>query len=206
MSDTDSDDFLNDSNKENEEEEGETTNAVTKQLESVLQAKKNLQQMKSVTANYKHGFEGVTASRVRVSKSQAHPPKNASQPPNPKPVRSKRKHDTGTNGQHAALAKKTRTSTADNVSVDAPAAESLGDGDSLLSKLWKYRRHSKTGALLQYFDIDGVNDGAVSNSDANKNVTFKCKICKQELGGTIGNNSNLTRHLEQVCTVNVHTI
>lgn len=56
-------------------------------------------------------------------------------------------------------------------------------------KLWNGRKNSKTQYLSDYFNV--------SSSKDNK-LTAVCKLCETSLSITVGNNSNLLKHLNTV--------
>lgn len=159
-------------------------------LADIVQTQNDLKKAQANASNFSFGFDGATQSRASNLNEAS---KRSSTTKKRKSRKRKKTNEPSPSGS----GKKTRkTNTNDNAGVDDDDRTMTIDGDSrdaLWSKLWKYRKHSKTSHLKSYFDL--VN----SDSSGEKNVNASCKSCKQVLGITLGNNSNLMVHLQKVC-------
>lgn len=175
------------------EESGMSTDESENDLQAIAKISRQFKEASNKNDLILHGFEGIGAPKknehtVRKPrlKQRKRSAAHKSEPNQSTSSTTKRKNETSTNKPmeaYAVPAKKSKTTSAND-----------GGGDSTL---WKSRKNSKSKYLFDFFK-------ALPNepkSDDGKIDVF-CTLCDKStppLSITVGNNSNLMKHLKTVC-------
>lgn len=179
-SDSESDDeFVNADNKENG-------------LNYISKISQNYNRAKDKNDLVSFGFEGVVENKNNKRKSKASTSTSTKESKSKSTKAAKRKSDHTRKTADVVPPKRAK---ADNQNKSAPGDNGDGENDDGSSLPWNARKNSKTKYLFDIFK-------AVSHPEpGDDKIDVICTLCAKDMSPlsiTVGNNSNLIKHLKAV--------